>query len=94
MSLVSGAVAGGAQAIVAAPAENVRILLEGGNYHGWSSAWKDVFRDSESQQQVSKAESLQQARQVREWVREVGDMAGRGWNGFTWGFLKDSTGEQ
>ena len=29
ISLISGAVAGGAQAVVAAPAENVRLVLEG-----------------------------------------------------------------
>ena len=94
ISLVSGAVAGGAQAVVAAPAENVRLLLEGGSYSGWSSAWKDVFRDSEGQVKLSKAESLHQARQVRQWMSEVSDMAGRGWNGLYWGMAKDSTGER
>ena len=94
ISLVSGAVAGGAQAVVAAPAENVRLLLEGGSYSGWSSAWKDVFRDSEGQVKLSKAESLHQARQVRQWMSEVSDMAGRGWNGLYWGMAKDSAGER
>lgn len=37
VTLVSGTIAGGAQAIVAAPAENVRLILEGGGSHaGWT----------------------------------------------------------
>lgn len=93
ISLISGAVAGGAQAVVAAPAENVRLVLEGGGTHaGWSSAWKDVFLGSRSNVNISKSESLREARQVRLWMKDVGEMAGRGWNGFSWGLLKDSCG--
>ncbi|KAJ4488481.1 hypothetical protein J3R30DRAFT_3436065 [Lentinula aciculospora] len=90
---LSGAVAGGFQAVVAAPAENVRILFEGGSgYHSWSHAWKDVFRGTESQSSASRGNKMQDARQLSRWMKEVGDMAGRGWNGWTWGCAKDTTG--
>lgn len=79
VSLVSGAVAGGAQAIAAAPAENVRLVLQGGGSHAsWSSAWKDVFKGSESGIEQPKVNQLREARQVRMWMKEVGEMAGRG----------------
>ncbi|KAF8919345.1 hypothetical protein CPB85DRAFT_1278680 [Mucidula mucida] len=75
---LSGAFAGGAQALVAAPAENARLLLEGGTvYHSWSHAWK---------------ETMEEARQVRSWMKDVGDMAGRGWDGWGWGLAKDMCG--
>src|ERR1700736_75595 len=44
MAALSGATAGGVQALVAAPAENVRLVLEGGSGASWSAAWKEVFR--------------------------------------------------
>jgi len=89
---VSGAVAGGAQAIIAAPAENVRLIIEGGTGDGWSHAWKEVFRGTEPARQISRAEELKEARQVRDWMRDVRDMAGRGWDGWGFGFIKDVCG--
>ncbi|KAF8969928.1 hypothetical protein BDZ97DRAFT_1793425 [Flammula alnicola] len=91
---VSGAFAGASQAIVAAPAENVRILLEHGfGGHSWSCAWKEVFRDK-AIPLVSERGSgqLQDIRQLRGWLQEVGQMAGRGWNGWGWGLGKDTFG--
>ncbi|KAI0341756.1 hypothetical protein BDW22DRAFT_1332297 [Trametopsis cervina] len=93
VATLSGAVAGGAQALVAAPAENVRLLLEGGSQTtGWSHAWKEVFRGTSPSQALSKQEQLHEARQVRDWMREVGDMAGRGWDGWKWCVAKDTCG--
>lgn len=90
---LSGGIAGGFQAVVAAPAENVRLLLEGGSgYHSWSHAWKDVFKGTEPRWPVSRKQKMEDARQVRRWMTEVGDMAGRGWNGWGWGCAKDITG--
>jgi hypothetical protein len=89
---VSGAVAGGAQAIIGAPAENVRLVIEGGTGDGWSHAWKEVFRGTEPAREMSRAEELNEARQVRHWMRDVGDMAGRGWDGWGFGFIKDVCG--
>ncbi|KAE9406741.1 hypothetical protein BT96DRAFT_1014692 [Gymnopus androsaceus JB14] len=90
---LSGGIAGGFQAIVAAPAENVRLLLEGGSgYHSWSHAWKDVFKGTNLRERVSRKRKMEDARQVRRWMMEVGDMAGRGWNGWGWGCAKDITG--
>ncbi|KLO14178.1 hypothetical protein SCHPADRAFT_826752 [Schizopora paradoxa] len=93
---ISGAVAGGIQAIAAAPAENVRILLEGGSsYSGWSSAWKDVFVGSRGTKDLPlepRKKIFEEARDVRRWMREVGEVAGRGWHGWGWGFGKDVCG--
>lgn len=90
---LSGGIAGGFQAIVAAPAENVRLLLEGGSgYHSWSHAWKVVFKGTELQEPASRERKMKDARQVRRWMKDVGDMAGRGWNGWGWGLAKDITG--
>ncbi|KAJ8093274.1 hypothetical protein PM082_020760 [Marasmius tenuissimus] len=90
---VAGGIAGGAQALVAAPAENVRTLVEGGTvYHSWSHAWKDVFRGTETRAGLSKTEALEDVREVRRWMKEVGEMAGRGWNGWGWTCVKDISG--
>lgn len=93
---ISGAVAGGVQALAAAPAENVRLLIEGGStYSGWSSAWKDVFLGSCRNKDLSlesRQKLLEQARDVRRWMKEVGEVAGRGWHGWGWGFGKDVCG--
>ncbi|KAK0502643.1 hypothetical protein EDD18DRAFT_1134283 [Armillaria luteobubalina] len=92
-SALSGAIAGGAQAVVAAPAENVRLLLEGGTvYHSWSHAWKEVFRGTQSIPSASRVQNIEEIREVRSWMREVGDMAGRGWDGWGWGCAKDMCG--
>jgi hypothetical protein len=86
---LSGAIAGAAQAALAAPAENVRIVLEGEGGHCWSYAWKEVFLGTSSVPNASKEQQLKEVRQVRTWMREVGEMAGRGWDGWGWGVTKD-----
>ncbi|KAH9180583.1 hypothetical protein EDB89DRAFT_2110666 [Lactarius sanguifluus] len=89
---ISGAIAGGAQAIVAAPAENARLAIEGGTVGGgWSHAWKEVLRGTVQNQSTEK-KTLREMRQVRGWMMEVRDMAGRGWNGWGWGLAKDVCG--
>ena len=88
---ISGAVAGGAQAVVAAPAENVRLAIERGTGGGWSHAWKEVLRGTALDQPT--ATGLRELRQVRSWMMDVRDMAGRGWNGWGWGLAKDVCGE-
>jgi len=88
---VSGGLAGGVQALLAAPAENVRLVLEGG-HKGWSHAWKTVFRGTVPASFGTKAENMKDIRQLRNWMREVGEMAGRGWDGWGWGVAKDITG--
>ncbi|KAF5391729.1 hypothetical protein D9757_001801 [Collybiopsis confluens] len=90
----AGGVAGGIQAIVAAPIENVRLLLEGGSgYHSWSHAWKDVFKGTVSSEATvnSRQKNVEDVRQIGRWMRDVGDMAGRGWDGWGWGCAKDVT---
>jgi hypothetical protein len=94
VAALSGAVAGGMQAVVAAPAENVRMMLEGGKGHDWSHAWKEVFRGTASVSSGSRRQNLQEIRQLREWMKEVGSMAGRGWDGWGWGVAKDVCGEK
>ncbi|PPR08088.1 hypothetical protein CVT24_010549 [Panaeolus cyanescens] len=91
---VSGGIAGASQAIVAAPAENVRILLEHGfGGHSWSCAWKEVFQ---VRKQVASADAfpskLHDVRRLRGWFNEVRQMAGQGWNGWGWGCSKDAVG--
>ncbi|KAG6845232.1 hypothetical protein H0H87_012224 [Tephrocybe sp. NHM501043] len=86
---LAGGIAGGAQAVLAAPAENMRILFEGGSGgHSWSNAWKEVFRGTGSKS-ISKKADIEDIRQLRSWMKDVGDMAGRGWNGWRWGLGKD-----
>ncbi|KAI0807399.1 hypothetical protein C8Q74DRAFT_1227462 [Fomes fomentarius] len=93
LAAVSGALAGGAQAIVAAPAENMRFALEGtSSTTGWHDAWKEVFLKTEPTTHMPRAEQLSEARQVRDWMKEVGEMAGRGWDGWGWGCAKDICG--
>lgn len=85
---LAGGVAGGAQALIAAPAENLRLVLEGNRPHSrWSSAWKEVFRGS------NPSPNRAEAREFRRWMDEVKSMAGRGWNGWGWGCAKDVAGE-
>ncbi|KAI8998473.1 hypothetical protein BD414DRAFT_122326 [Trametes punicea] len=93
LAAISGAAAGGAQAILAAPAENMRFVLEGtSRATGWHEAWKEVFRRTEPQTRLARQEQLHEARQVRDWMKEVGEMAGRGWDGWGWGCAKDICG--
>lgn len=90
---LSGSVAGAFQALVAAPAENVRLLIEGGSGgNSWSSAWKEVFR-STSTATMSKQQKIDEIRHIRSWMREVREMAGRGWNGWAWCCAKDACGK-
>ncbi|KAJ7093244.1 hypothetical protein C8R44DRAFT_402597 [Mycena epipterygia] len=93
MAALAGALAGGTQALVAAPADNVRLLVEGGtSRNSWVHAWKEVFRGAPTPQSASRHETIEDIRKVRSWMREVGDMAGRGWNGLGYSFGKDLTG--
>lgn len=90
---LSGAVAGGCQALLAAPAENVRLLLEGGSGgHSWSSVWKEVFKSRTPPPSSTVKQDLQDIRELRAWFRDVGEMAGRGWDGWRWGLAKDVCG--
>ncbi|KAI0006061.1 hypothetical protein BJV74DRAFT_17649 [Russula compacta] len=94
IAAISGAVAGGAQAIVAAPAENVRLAIErdrGTTGGGWSHAWREVVRGTAPNQPTG-GESLRELKQIRSWMMDVRDMAGRGWNGWGWGLAKDVCG--
>lgn len=91
---ISGGLAGGVQALVAAPAENVRRVLEGGSvHHSWSHAWKEVFRGTApAPGSLTKEARMNDIRQLRTWMKDVGDMAGRGWDGWGWGLAKDVCG--
>jgi len=91
IAAISGAVAGGAQAIVAAPAENLRLAIERGTGGGWSHAWKEVLRGTAPIQSTGSA-GLRELREVRSWMMDVRNMAGRGWNGWGWGLAKDVCG--
>ncbi|KAI0362316.1 hypothetical protein OH77DRAFT_1515581 [Trametes cingulata] len=90
LAAISGGMAGGAQAILAAPAENMRFALEGTSR--WHDAWEEVFRRTEPSTHLARQEQLHEARQVRDWMREVGEMAGRSWDGWGWGCAKDICG--
>ncbi|KIJ69582.1 hypothetical protein HYDPIDRAFT_36617 [Hydnomerulius pinastri MD-312] len=92
MAALSGAAAGGMQALVAAPVENARLVIEGGTGRGWSHAWKEVFRGTYPADSASKADQIRDIRQVRLWMKDVGEMAGRGWMGWGWGCGKDVCG--
>ncbi len=92
IAAISGAVAGGAQAIVAAPAENVRLAIDRGTGEGWSHAWKEVVRGT-APNRPNESTGLRELRQVRSWMVDVRNMAGRGWNGWGWGLAKDVCGE-
>lgn len=45
---------------------------------GWREAWKEVFRGTTKDAMATKAQSLREIREVRNWMHEVRDMAGRG----------------
>ncbi|KAG8828945.1 hypothetical protein FRC17_007290 [Serendipita sp. 399] len=100
----SGAIAGGCQSIAAAPAENVRLILEGhakdpvhalltkpehSAHSGWLNAWKQVFQGNEP---VAHASTREEVRELNKWISEVKGMAGRGWDGWAWGCSKDMCG--
>ncbi|CAK5279457.1 unnamed protein product [Mycena citricolor] len=91
VAALAGALAGGTQAIVSAPCENVRLLIEGGTSgNSWSHAWREVFRGSAHP--ASRHDAVEEARQTKNWMKEVGDMAGRGWHGLGYTLGKDVTG--
>lgn len=87
---LSGGIAGGVQALIAAPAENARLAIEGGQ--SWIQAWKSLVQNNPTTQRKSRADQLRDAREFRKWMQEVGEMAGRGWNGWGWGCAKDICG--
>lgn len=89
---LSGAAAGGMQALVAAPVENARLVIECGTGKGWSHAWKEVFRGTQQTHITSRSAQIRDIRQVRLWMKDVGGMAGRGWTGWGWGCGKDVCG--
>ncbi|KAF8797897.1 hypothetical protein BYT27DRAFT_7203583 [Phlegmacium glaucopus] len=90
---ISGGVAGACQAVVAAPVENVLILLNSGfKGHSWSCAWKEVFRETTTVARNPAPKKLQDIRQIRGWLQDVSQMAGRGWNGWGYTFCKDGCG--
>nr|GAT59639.1 predicted protein [Mycena chlorophos] len=91
---LAGAVAGGTQALCAAPAENVRVFIEGGtSQNSWFHAWKEVFRGTAGAvASPSRHDTVEEARQLRRWMQEVGQMAGRGWDGLGYTLGKDTIG--
>lgn len=89
---LSGAAAGSMQALVAAPVENMRFVIEGGTGKGWSHAWKEVFRGTQPIHVASRSDQIRDIRQVRLWMKDVSEMAGRGWAGWGWGCGKDVCG--
>ncbi|KAF9228582.1 hypothetical protein BS17DRAFT_772199 [Gyrodon lividus] len=92
VAALSGAAAGGMQAFIAAPVENARLVIEGGTGRGWSHAWKEVFRGTQPLHSASRVDQIRNIRQIRLWMKEVSEMAGRGWTGWGWGFGKDVCG--
>jgi hypothetical protein len=91
---VSGGIAGGIQALVAAPVENIRLVVEGGAAgQSWLQAWKYMMDDSSRVSRQARRAQLKEARAFRKWMLDVHDLAGRGWHGWGWGFAKDVCGE-
>lgn len=91
---LSGGMAGGIQALVAAPVENVRFVIEGGAVgQSWLQAWKSMMSDSAWISPQAHRVQVKEARAFRNWMRDVQDLAGRGWSGWGWGFAKDICGE-
>ncbi|QRV74757.1 mitochondrial carrier protein [Ceratobasidium sp. AG-Ba] len=98
-SALAGATAGAVQSIAGAPAENVRLIMEGGvagsrsSTKGWRQAWKEVFVDvNHPHIRQNRPSSRREAREIREWMKEVGEVAGRGWEGWGWSCAKDVCG--
>ncbi|KAG9318330.1 hypothetical protein JVU11DRAFT_416 [Chiua virens] len=83
---------GGVQAVAAAPVENIRVIIEGGKGKGWSHAWKDVFLGTQPTHITKRSDQIKDIRQLRFWMKDVSEMAGRGWAGWGWGFGKDVCG--
>lgn len=111
VAATSGAIAGGCQSIAAAPAENVRIVLENAGHvphrsseaardliiraapearhSGWAHAFRQVFQGNGP---VANVHTREEARELSRWTQEIRGMAGRGWDGWSWGFGKDLCG--
>jgi len=107
IAAASGAIAGGCQSVAAAPAENVRIVLEStkkvdavkavlgrlghvpDTHSGWMHAWKQVFV---GHQPLAEATTREEVRELSRWAQEIKGLAGRGWDGWTWGCAKDMVG--
>ncbi|CAE6524938.1 unnamed protein product [Rhizoctonia solani] len=97
-SAIAGATAGAVQSIAGAPAENVRLYLEGDvtgkqtSAQGWRQAWKEVFVDSSQAEAAKDRKTLRrEARATRQWMREVAGMSmSRGWEGWRWNCAKDT----
>jgi hypothetical protein len=88
VAAIAGGVAGGAQGMLAAPAENVRVILEGGSDQGsWKNVWKEVFKGT-----GNKVMKAKEARETQAWMHEVRGMVGRGWEGWRIGVAKDIVG--
>ena len=88
VAAISGGVAGGTQGLLAAPAENVRIILEGGSIQGtWRNVWREVFKGTKGV-----ALKTKEARETQAWMHEVRGMVGRGWEGWRIGVAKDIVG--
>lgn len=88
---LAGACAGGCQALLAAPAENLRLVLEGGSgtHASWACVWKEVFQSRIQPSNTTTKQQIQEIRELRGWLKDVGEMAGRGWEGWRWGCAKD-----
>lgn len=106
VAATSGALAGATQALAAAPAENVRLVLEGAegagpvktllgqapNSHA-SAGWTNAWKEVfRGRDPIVHAQSREEVRAVAQWMKEVRGMAGRGWDGWGWGIGKDSAG--
>lgn len=90
---VCGAVAGGVQAVAAAPADNLRATLETGTHREWTQAWKEVFKGANVHAVPSNSRlHLSEVKEIKVWTSELRDMMGRGWHGWTWGVAKDMAG--
>jgi len=102
----SGAIAGATQALAAAPAENVRLVLEGVEGAGpvktllgqapnsnASAGWTNAWKEVfRGRDPIVHAHSREEVRAIAQWVKEVRGVAGRGWDGWGWGVGKDSAG--
>lgn len=68
----------------------MRLLMEQGVFHpeksvsGWRHAWKEVFRGTQGPdvsppiRKEDRIRSMREIRELRGWVHEVQEMAGRG----------------
>lgn len=107
VAAAAGAVAGATQALAAAPAENVRLVLEGAEGAGpvkallggqaphshASAGWTHAWKEVfRGRDPIVQVHSREEVRAVAQWMREVRGMAGRGWDGWAWGVGKDSAG--